>query len=74
MPVMALTLNKTLILLDDGFLVCKLKELFRMTSKVSSDSKIVCAVNDNTRDCQLQFIVHLLEGRNHSIFNGTMEN
>ena len=70
---MALTLDKTFILLDDGFLLCTLKELFHMTSKVSFDSKIVCAVNGNTRDCQLQFIVHPLEGRNHSSFNGTME-
>lgn len=68
---MALTLDKTVILLDAGFLLCKLKELHQMTSKMSFGLNIVCAVIGNTRDCQLQFITHLLEGRNHSISYGT---
>lgn len=65
-PTMALTLGKTFVLLGAGFLLHKLKGLNQKTSKMSFGS-IVCAVIGNTRDCQLQFTVCLLEGRNHSI-------
>lgn len=41
---MALTLDKTFILLGAGFLLWELKGLYQMTSKVSFDLKIICAM------------------------------
>lgn len=43
-PTVALTLDKMLILLGASFLLCKLRGMYQMTSKVYFGSKIICAV------------------------------
>ena len=44
MPTVALTLDKMLILLGASFLLCKLRGMYQMTSKVYLGSKIIWAV------------------------------